>query len=425
MQAAILALLTVSGVLYLVFTIEPRDLLLNAVALQIVVELDELFFTAFAPNHASKVLLSLNPLPRPPVKSFKGLNVGPAIGMVIIIVAQLMIYLSLLKPQKDVLRDIVQEICGGNLNFVARADPSGMIYAGAYSASYVIQEDSYEYQAMRQLVLDVPGENIEAFAGTLVKGEVSKSAAANGMTGSYWSLEAIGRLDVQHSSAWWNSNCLDMLTDSPGEEIGTLPFFRRILHDAIEEDVFTANEDEHVSHPPLTDCHSVLSHCSRDSAAGVRSRQICPETCGCLKPASEVVQGVKQNGCPPQCEWTSQYKNKSRTRTCDDLPVESPEFQVQLEGIRSVRDSYPNSWKSSIEEIISLLENSGCNATLTKFTIHGWEDLCQRSFGWYFEPLSYLCPISCGCHVTEKLHCPAQCVEKRLALTSVAVSAVR
>merc|ERR1712070_249558 len=48
-------------------------------------------------------------------------------------------------------------------------------------------------------------------------------------------------------------------------------------------------------------CDQMKEFCKRDTWAGVKARQICPETCGCADLSVHIVQ-KSMMGCSPSCQ---------------------------------------------------------------------------------------------------------------------------
>jgi len=73
--------LAITGIFYLSYTISVGDLIMNAAALQVVLELDETFYDALAPFQARALIESFKPIARPPLRSWKGLDAWPAVRL--------------------------------------------------------------------------------------------------------------------------------------------------------------------------------------------------------------------------------------------------------------------------------------------------------------------------------------------------------
>merc|ERR1712007_264876 len=121
-------------------------------------------------------------------------------------------------------------------------------------------------------------------------------------------------------------------------------------------------------------------------------RQVCPITCGCQNPETYV---QVQSGCPPTCEHKKDYELAVESRECEDSPINSNYWAAYERTLSGIIDSLPDAWRPTIQAILDLIMREGCDVVKRKWHIDGWENLCVVSRGWYFEPLTYACPISC------------------------------
>lgn len=253
------------GTLFLVFTISIQDLLLNAAALQLVLQLDELFYSAWVPFQASLLKSSLRPLPLPPVRSWKGLDLWPPMVMSTLITFLLVIIPIFLLPQAELLADAREEICGGNTDFISTIDKSGIVRAVRTTGNdndHFLQ--SYEFKAIRQLI-DDPGvvEKKLGDGGSL-------SSPGDEVTGAAFSSDEAAALSLVDATDLWNPGCSDLITTSSS---GVDVVYRSILQDV------TGNRS-------LDSCLPAQQYCSWDTLVGRRTRQFCPMTCGCHNPGS-------------------------------------------------------------------------------------------------------------------------------------------
>jgi hypothetical protein len=399
-QVVVVVLLMMAGTLFLAFTINPGDLLLNAAALQIVLGLDELFYQAFAPNHARKVLQALKPLKRPAVFSYHGLNPRPVVLLIAILAGTAGVVTYVLEPQSSTMRETRDALCEGNLAFVVKVDRSGVLFSGGWNTSSQGEvQNSYQYQAVRQLI-DKGALMTDAYAGQILpegdnKSLVSMSGGANGMEGGLWSIDAISGMQIGETSGWWNNLCVDMITDADGQQ----PYiYSRFFQQILEEDIGKV---------PINDCSEIVSYCEWDSQQGVSARTVCPITCGCNIPNS--TQPQIANGCPPTCMTRAPYTIFAADRECEDVPNDSPYWDTYKQGLQGLMASYPKSWHVDLQRVIDATQADGCGAIGTAI-IGGWTNLCLESEGWFLKGLTFPCPITCKCHnLQDFVGCPTSC----------------
>jgi hypothetical protein len=121
--------LTYQGTQYLVYTIAIEELLLNAVALEFVISLDELIFESLAPAHTKRVNSRVIGF-RLPTKNWSGVD-GRMILAFALVVAQLAWGINnYLIPQLSVLESVKSAICGGDRDFVYALDGMGTVVWG-------------------------------------------------------------------------------------------------------------------------------------------------------------------------------------------------------------------------------------------------------------------------------------------------------
>jgi len=438
--------LAITGVFYLCYTISLSDLILNAAALQVVLELDETFYDALAPFQARAMIESFKPIPRPPLRSWRGLDQWPAVLFGALCMTLAVVIPTVLEPQRIHLEHTRTEICGGNLDFVAVKDRMGVVWASAVSGfdddgwvspfkddiplSTATTENSYQFKAVQQLVQDNSPASSNSVNGWLG----SKLSASNlhktsthsltgscfGMMGTIWSLDSVSNLDVGLSSATWNSNCVDNLP----KKLGCLPSnwndtcdetYKQMIYTEILQHAVRVSEQAQESMGiaklgvKVMGCESVFKYCQWDSLVGVRARQICPVTCGCHDPRISIAIGGSNNGCSPACAKTEKFKTVQKTRPCQDLGKNAEYWKSWKQGMGNLSLSYPESWRATYGNIVKAVDKDHCAITAVKDPVVDWRSMCTRSYFYYIKPLVHACPVACGCNETLHEHCPLSC----------------
>jgi len=398
LQAFVAAILGLCGLWYLTYTTIIQDLLLNAAALNIILDLDELIFWALAPDHARRIIMSLQPLPQPRPRRFGGCSLWSLFSMVALATV-IGASIHFLQSQGEVLREAKLAVCGGNLDFVATVDRSGVVIAHEPRVSTEFS-DSYEFRAIRQLIDNTGVSQFQlAENGSL-------STVAGGISGSTFSLNERHRMSTAETAGVWNSQCIDSLSEAGRQAYGKrVEVFLEILREA--SGIFVES------------CSDVAPFCSWDSVAGVRARQVCPVTCGCDDPGSSLVFTNVNNGCPPRCVEMTRYMNAVQSRDCQDLPLDSPYWANYLQGIQGLMMSYPDTWRKDLIIMMDAIKSRGCGVALdgsvsTDKMQWPWDDTCGLSLTWFLKPLAYACPVSCKCsqpHTALNLrpYCPETC----------------
>jgi hypothetical protein len=396
LQCCVVTLLGITGWLYMIYTLDLRDLLLNCSALTIVLDLDELIFRTLAPKSAIQFLTSLKSLPLPRPRTLKGLNLSPIVR-VLSVVAVVVPSIILMDQQIDILKRTREAICGGNTEFVSVSDKAGIIAAGVSKFDWEAAKTSYFYRGMRQLIgkKNIDGSIVEtSFGGTSDNNDVSYSAAVSGMVNSQWSLtETLARNTVDVMD-YWNAACEDLVPQKQSQKFTKEHGFLMILRDTI-------------GNRSIDSCSEVKRHCSGDDPKGVSARQFCPDTCGCNDAASgQILGGI--NGCPTSCLKSQKY-NLSMFRECKDVGLTSGYWQKFAEGLDSLKASYPKTWISDFPESTSLILNHGCGAIFKNLSFMGaWPDPCELS-PIFVQPLAFACPETCQCKIRKRQLCPKTC----------------
>ena len=126
-RLAISCSLGYAGILYLgQFTVAIPDLLLNMVALEFILDLDERIFAAFAPTHLVFVLGEVGELPMPYAPLRRSyLDLRTIIKLLLVSVAMPIICIFVVIPTTDQLWSASDALCAGTHDFVSILDPAG------------------------------------------------------------------------------------------------------------------------------------------------------------------------------------------------------------------------------------------------------------------------------------------------------------
>lgn len=172
----------------------------------------------------------------------------------------------------------------------------------------------------------------------------------------------------------------------------------------------------------VSSCQQMVSFCDEDSPAGTAVRGLCPVTCLCDDPASQLLLSAPSSGCPKTCLQTDRYKRRMRefNPNCTDYPAESlrndPVFQYISEARAWVanRSGWPPPSVLMLQRFGEIMLELGC-ASIPIARVGGMGiglaiDLCDEDDdrGFPFKSLRLPCPESCGCTSTVA-SCPSEC----------------
>ena len=115
-------LLVVVGTTFLVYTVSVTELILNAVALGIILDIDDLLFDALATTPGRHLVHQLDPLPMPSMPRIRGADAKSVFMSVFIPVGTVLVYYTMLEPFVGTLTSVKIAMCGGNQDFVWTTD---------------------------------------------------------------------------------------------------------------------------------------------------------------------------------------------------------------------------------------------------------------------------------------------------------------
>ena len=134
-------LLVFVGTFFLVYTVpwlmdrcwmwcevSVTELILNAVALGIILDIDDLLFDVLATTTGRHLVNQLDPLHMPPLPRIRGADVKSMFMTIAIPAITLLAYFTMLEPFVTTLESVKGAMCGGNQNFVWALDTRRIIH---------------------------------------------------------------------------------------------------------------------------------------------------------------------------------------------------------------------------------------------------------------------------------------------------------
>mmetsp|Transcript_4257 Transcript_4257/g.14453 ORF Transcript_4257/g.14453 Transcript_4257/m.14453 type:complete len:302 (-) Transcript_4257:55-960(-) len=122
------------------YSIKTGDLILNAVALGIVLDIDEAFFT-LVPARTRNFMSGLAPLPGAPREHhWRGVDVQCAILTITILCWIPGDFILGLLPLQHGIQDAQRALCGGKLDFVYALDPNAFVYSSPTNPLHLSRE---------------------------------------------------------------------------------------------------------------------------------------------------------------------------------------------------------------------------------------------------------------------------------------------
>ena len=475
-RSFIAAVLLWYGCRWLVNTIDLAELILNAVALEFVTSVDELVFDALAPARVKSRLESIRPLQVKTAgrKNVVGHVDLWSLGTLVFVVGfVLTICLTLLATQTDVLVRSRDAICGGDQDFVHTTDGAGIPawgYPGGvdptatrdvgFSGLANDQDNSDFATRAIDAVLDQHGRVAscepedcytlpDTATGLRYLREdrpdccLARLLEVPGVDSGVFSVLKKSTETISEAVAAWNPFCYDVVTDRSQNSI----IFKGAMADEANRELWRRKPGACGGAPPerqgcpderypmcdeATDacvdpsCADFEPFCSDVSTLGVRARQFCPQTCGCDDPLSDLALYQPASGCGEQCARAGPYIERRRALPCTDVSTDDEKFQAAVAEILRVAQTWPLAWLETATVFYTALAKNGCAylgadwTSLTRGVDYGFYpyafglNVCTGDGGiWPVKPMSYFCPVACGCRSGDA-HCPDACPARSL-----------
>ncbi|CAE7467823.1 ttll6 [Symbiodinium natans] len=303
--------LMVTGTRYLANTLNLSDLILNAVALAFILDLDELIESAFMPRRPRFLLDKLGTLPisRPFFPGLEHLKVGKnermwnALQIALLIVGLILSWYLLLQPLHQTVDLALDILCSGRQDFIYAVNAAtGIIEA----APTFPKEGAMRLSSQQENVLQLAKLELLAVQGLggLYTGFVNQQGGWTTLdsddTPTYDRIQQVILLDK--STVAIAANNLPC-TDSAFSPHLVRSRLRSITNGQVDSCAALKSQDQ---------------LCAVFNLSSVRA--LCPQTCGCdnpLEPAAGAFATVPF-GCPKRCAPLREESPKLRQAPCRD-----------------------------------------------------------------------------------------------------------
>jgi len=382
--------LLVCGCLWLAYTVDVQDLLLNAVALGFVLELDEMLF-ALAPMQFKSLVAKLKPLPAHSWPSFLGCDMLAIAYTIFVPAVAVIFYFTIVGPQIVDMRTVEGAFCDGELDFVYAEDSLGLTYVSPASpldrseprARIIIN-------AVEEAITGVSAWTTSAFGYAFVADEFV------GGEKPAWEVSA---REVAELVDMFNPLCEEGAWNTYPQLKLTYARMSGILNDSWT-DITCANQQHRFR---------------EDSYHGLFLRMTCPISSGCTGALSPLFSLHASQGCPSRCFGVVQ--EQVAQSPCEDKDVRGQHY---WESWAHYVGELSTSYERDGAAVAAHLMQQGCqalssiqNLTYPAFTKLG---LCTGS-EWDVHAFAYACPRACGCasdgaHFGLIEQCPMACIEE-------------
>ena len=443
-RLVVVAVLAYYGASFVARTVSLSDLLLNAVALEFIIQMDELIFAALAPAMTAKLVDELEPLPLPPRPTRRGLDGGACACLAVLVVVLSATYATTLRDQVDLFVDARDAICAGERSFVYSLDGFGLP-----SWTFVRGRDGDEarrrpwqrvtarYDDALSFVEDRIDAVLEGYGARSVRApDVCGQSVCNEVDGGSWSMAAradaprccaaarhyvpeleSGAFSVrakarESATGWadvWNPFCYDVLDSAL--------LYVAMIQGKIADDIGWTGAARDVT------CAVLAPRCAENSVAGVRARQVCPVACGCADPGAPLALAGYADGCPSRCADIAAFSEALDAAPCADAPVGDPGFDALMDDWVALGDTWSVDFGPSIQDLWAVpFRTYGCaflTMNATEIAAAGWWspramglDFCVWGGTWFpVKPIAFYCPAACGCFAGDD-YCPTTCPER-------------
>eukprot|EP00927_Polykrikos_kofoidii_P059115 TRINITY_DN5414_c0_g1_i6.p1 TRINITY_DN5414_c0_g1~~TRINITY_DN5414_c0_g1_i6.p1 ORF type:complete len:806 (+),score=91.41 TRINITY_DN5414_c0_g1_i6:33-2450(+) len=409
-RTLVAAWLTVSGTIWLCSTTNLVDLILNAVALGFVIDLDELIFTTLAPPMVKRMISHMAPLKCKAGPTIRGQSLKSLVVLVGYMVFIFCLRSEFLDPLLSVMESVEKAMCQNETRFVIETN-SGLGYGVV-----VPTELPDDFTSRDEVDLNIGLESM-----------TNKFLVSN-MTAN--ELRRLARFPL------FQQGKVAVVVGSAGD------FFAELLKSSVDfdapicvDELHYSSDDLDFTHPAYlaalrfgtgtsnaTRCADFAEFCRHLTSVGVWVRSFCSKECACGTSLSLLVD---RRGCSAACTALVNVELSAfvlhdpfHITSCKDKPVSSwpmPAAALMLADMEIVLQV-----KLPIEDFFS----HGCrllSLTFVKFApfkTAPWvpDALCGRSRGSNvavtnsrYQSLRTLCPVTCGCSLDFTLECPGAC----------------
>jgi len=407
-RGVIASVLLVAGIRWLAGTTSIEELMLNAVALNAILDVDEFLFQGMTPIKIQQVIQNLEPIRVH--YSHRRSQTESMVHLLVVSATVLVSWWALLDPLRQNMITAKQEMCAGIQTFAVHFNSDTQItYAvGTTDSTATEHRNRTAPELAVQAHTDTPSSLAEGAVGFLSFADSPGSFRTE-------SVQSMTELSEQYPF------CIETFVL---QETGML-----YGDDALAPIADTLLRSAAVvsGRRPDSGCEELQDLC--DAPASQLLRLVCGDTCGCTNAMSSAWHKVQSKGCGKACLDIGKL-------SIQDVPCED---NTDPPGWEAFWKSYPTamigyygsgvtqtSFFSAIPVIAAEMMENGCNAIFNS-SVNGFsaqEPLtgalwCEGLVD-LFRPLSSFCPQTCGCtsHTAASLpdYCPNSCLSNATQL---------
>ncbi|CAE7791016.1 NLRC3 [Symbiodinium sp. CCMP2592] len=376
--------LLISGCIWLGHTTSITELMLNSVALESVLHVDEFIFSALVPTNLQQKIQILQPVKIK--KSRRSPRLENVVLFSVLSAALVLPYLLILAPLRETMLQVKYELCGGQQQF-AMGFKDGIVREFATQpAESNITANRYIERAVQEKVF--PEDFPVKLAAPAVEPDISRM-----------------RSMLNQEYVDWKREYAECPPDSDGSSMAD----------------FLAAAAFEVGHTGNRSCEALKTYCSDSdnfdfdtsmrlySTAATWLRFACPRACGCTDPNSSPVFRTPRHGCRRSCIQQrygfSMFSGSpsfgrlpSFPAACKDTPPGRAwrHFWGNAAFMSAAHLNSAVAYESeSFRSLVGAAMEVGCPILTVAPTDYGGNLVCRGTI--YNLPLAWWCPETCGC----------------------------
>jgi len=381
--------LLVQGAHYLAVTTSIEDIILNAVALEFILRIDELLYEVMAPVKTRALLLMLEPLRLPDPITWRGLDFDGVAATCACVGFFAVAYLLWVVPELEGMWAAQRELCGGLLDFSYSLTVAGFpVWSQPAPEAPQLLKESSQYDVLRGVV-----DNAQALK--------SMHHRVANLTGPGFSVKDISMWSLESLGEKFNPYCADYAQADNSTFHGASNFTEMALSSMRD-----AANNQSISLSTM--CRDMKRHCNSYPSIGSFVRLWCPKTCGCHFPNSTLALPGVETGCPKPCLQSLAFTTALDQHPCIELPkgeLTSQSAFKEFIGNYLTASSGFGITAQTFKLIVPMLLRDGCEA-LPKVKSMFDVDMCSPPS---LKPLTWFCPLTCKCNITPGPFCPGAC----------------
>ncbi|CAK9112678.1 unnamed protein product [Durusdinium trenchii] len=389
-RAAIASLLLGAGIRWLAQTTSISELMLNAVSLNAILDVDEFLFAGFTPISIQLAVRTLEPLK---MKYSRRRSQLETWSLFVLLVGTITLpYFVLLNPLGEQMVQVKHELCAGNQTFVVGRSTETQMTVGLVTR--------HPQEASELTVTELAVEEHK------FNGPNEVPYLINFMETDVHFYEALGRDMAAEVKNW--GLCIEK------EVLMLGVFFYQDPLITPYSDLMLRQAATSLGTADVSRGCAGLKHLCNDPNARLL-RMVCGHTCGCTDPLASAWHKVTAQGCIAAC---SQIAFDAAAATCQDN-IDSENWEVFWNSYPDVMTAF---WGNNVTEsavypvmlsVADAMKSSGCSALMDP----QWQAEPGVNHRWcegyppLWRPLAWQCPESCGCKDITPLpaYCPSRC----------------